>query len=57
MKRKRLYEKPALHSVALEAPGLLVQSESRNAQSIERAKLVDFDFDDPFATDNEDNED
>lgn len=54
MKRKRLYEKPALYSVALEAPGLLVQSESRNAQSIERAELVDFDFDDPLATDNED---
>ena len=54
MKRKRLYEKPTLHSVALEAQGLLAQSETRNAQSIERAKLVDFEFDDPRSTVNGD---
>ncbi len=51
MTRKRLYETPSTQDISLDAQGILAQSE-RNAQSIERGKLVDFDFDDPTANDN-----
>ncbi len=51
MTRKQLYTTPTVKLIEVDTQELLTGSETKNGESIERGKLVDFDFDDPLATD------
>ncbi len=51
MTRKQLYTTPTVKLIEVDTQELLTGSETKNGESIERGKLVDFDFNDPLATD------
>lgn len=51
MTHKRLYSTPTLKCIVIDTQGgMLSGSEIKASESIERGKLVDFDFDDPLST-------
>ncbi len=51
MTHKRLYSTPTLKCIVIDTQGVvLTGSEIKASESIERGKLVDFDFDDPLST-------